>query len=346
MTDISPRHQVQPHHHQPGEEVGRIMPPARILAQRQHEAVTGYLDREVVNEPTWFAMALDHELGQLLEGDLWAVGATQKAGKTTFLLSQLEHLASQGRRVLYFPLEMTPLQARLRWAAARLAYPWDAVISRRWDDLQDGARDRLKAESDALARKPVQFPPDKSPTIEELTPWVTWAIKEYRAEVVFVDHFHRLDVGGNAHNYRVAASKAVRELKNLALETGVRMVVAAQFNRAQHDRLDLVRVPDRGRFKETNAINEEADVCIGLSRIMRKDVTKDDLKAVREGDATVFTVAEPNTMRVTVLDHRRRNMADVQPVLLTVSEFARDPHYGERGYRSRFWNNPNPEGMS
>jgi replicative DNA helicase len=329
MTE--PRYQVQ---YRPdivpveGEVVGEIRHRARNLSGAQLADAKADLRRDKSGEPGWFSAELTQQVGLILAGDVIAVGATQKAGKTSFLLSQLDHLATQGRRVLYFPLEMTPRQARQRWAAARLGFKWDHVASGAWSDLPEGALDALEATMEDCARLPVAFPPDTRATVSQVISWTEWAIAEYRAEVAIIDHFHRLDITGQ--NYRVAASDAIRNLKTLASETGIRLVVAAQFNRPQNDRLDLIRIPDRTRFKETNAISEEADLTLGLSRMQHRDATTDDLKAVQHGKREVGSVLWHGAMRVNVLDIRRRDLAELHSVRLTVTDqFVRDRHYGE-----------------
>jgi replicative DNA helicase len=169
----------------------------------------------------------------------------------------------------------------------------------------------------------VQFPEDAQATVGQVRGWVQWAIKEYKAEIIMVDHFHRLDVGGG-QNYRVAATEAVRQLKNLALETGVVMLMSAQFNRST-DPMDILQVPDVSRFKETGALVEEASVALVLSRQLRRDVTPDELKAVRDKQREALTLAERDVMRVGCVAHRRRDLAQVRPIRLVVTDtFVKD----------------------
>lgn len=274
------------------------------MARQQVEAAVALGQRDLSDAPTWAWPDLARMVGAMLPGDLWVVGALTGNGKTSFLMSEMQHLADQRRATLYLPLELDPTQLRRRWAAWHLGLEWVHVARNEWDQLGEGAQEALTEQMRELAQQPyVHFPADRRPTMGRLAQWIRRSVEEADAKVVFVDHFHRLDFGTVGTNYRVQVTDAVRTLKDLAREHGVAVLVAAQLNQDAHA-IDRYCPPVLRRLKESAGIGEEADVVLMLSRKLKVEVEPKDLSVIHQGLKSERDFEEPNVMVVTCRKHR------------------------------------------
>lgn len=83
--------------------------------------------------------------GPIIPGDLWVIGARPANGKSTMMLALFDALVRRGFPTLYIGAgsEGPPSDVRRQWAAMRLGYASDKVLEGRWDELPEGARDKL-----------------------------------------------------------------------------------------------------------------------------------------------------------------------------------------------------------
>lgn len=289
-----------------------------VLASDQVADAAAYSNLDFRREPRWRWRELDNLVERLLPGDLWILGALVGNGKTAFLLSQADALASQGCPVLYVPLELDPMQVRRQWAAWKCGYPWETVARNGWDDLPFGAFQRHKDELLAQHNNGVHFPPDRRITVDALDHWVKWGVEHANVRCVIVDHFHRMSLGGG-EGFRISATEAARSLKDMAREYHVALLVAAQLNRMHANAvLDRCIPPRLERLKETSGLAEEADVVLMLSRSLRRDADLNDLKRFQVGHASERELEEPEVMLVTCRKHRRRDAARDHTIRLKV----------------------------
>lgn len=296
------------------------IPHPAVLASDQVADAHAYSGLDFRNEPRWRWRSLDALVERLLPGDLWILGALTANGKTSFLLSQADYLASQNVPVLYVPLELDPMQVRRQWAAWRCGYPWEIVARNGWDDLPFGAFQRHKDELLAQHANGVHFPPDRRVTVDALERWIAWGVEHAKVRCVIVDHFHRMQLG-DGEGFRVRATEAARALKDVAREYHVALLVAAQLNRMHSNAvLDRCVPPRLERLKETAGLSEEADVVLMLSRALRRDADLSDLKKFQVGHASERELEEPNVMLVTCRKHRRRDAARDETVRLIVRD--------------------------
>lgn len=280
------------------------LPRPSELASEQAEAarVRGRLD--LSSAPRWQWPDLHQLVGVMVPGDLIVVGALTGNGKTSFLLSQLDWNAEHHIPTLYLPLEVDPADVRRRWAAWKLGLDYTHIARNDWHKLPEGSQDAheemLTQQSKTLG---IQFPPDRRVTLAKLSQWVRWGVETIGARSVFIDHFHRMDMGGAASSYRVQVTEAVRAVKDLARTHGLSVVAAAQLNQ-DGDQLDRYFPPVLRRLKESAGVGEEADSVLMLSRRLRQVLSNDEMKLVRAGHRSEREYEEPSTMVVTCRKHR------------------------------------------
>jgi replicative DNA helicase len=305
--------------------------PVREAAREAALAARGIIERDTTGLPVWFTEKLTESLGPMLPGDLIAAGANSGAGKSTFVLSLLNHLATQRRRVVVFGLEMPPEDWYIMWAAAQLKLRSDAVREGRWADVPEGSQEAVAEQIELLREASwVHFVPERRVTVAGVWDILGNLLDEFGApEVVILDHMHRLHFDPSS-NYRVTVTEAARDLKEFAVQGGFTLVVTSQFNRSS-DPMDMLRRPGPERFKESGGLHEEATLTLALTRTVRPDCTMDDRRNVLERMASPTSIAKPRTLAVHCLKHRRRDLANVRTVELKLEDggLLRDPWYGE-----------------
>lgn len=300
-------------------ETADTLPDFRDLAISQITAAKALNRRDLTDAPTWGWTDLRNLAGPMLPGELVVVGASTGNGKSTLLMSQMDHLAGTQVATLYVPLEVDPEACRWRWACWKLGIDFVPVARGEWWKLPEGTQEAIDGVLDEQDQNPfVHFATPKRITLPELARWCRKGVDDYGVRAIMLDHFHRMDFGSDARSMRVTVTEVARRLKDLARELNVALIAAAQFNRGG-DKLDPYMPPSIDRLKESSGIGEEADHVYMLSRRLRPDVSESDLKAFRLGHKSERDLMDPGTMAVTCRKHRLDDSARDRTILLGVS---------------------------
>ena len=126
-------------------------------------------------------------------------------------------------------------------------------------------------------------------------------------------------------------------LKQIGVDVGIRILMFAQARRAGELSLARFMPPTAESGKGTSALEEEADVMLGLfkplgvwSEDQRKyrPLTKAEQGSFERGDLTAQDILIPNTMGVKVLHHRRNGEYADRIVKLHIERGLVVPHSG------------------
>jgi replicative DNA helicase len=292
--------------------------PAELARQQVADAIArGRLDLSA--SPRWPWAVVNELMGPMLPGDFVVIGAVTGNGKTSFLLSAMDAWERARTSTLYIPLEMDPPECRARWAAWRLGLDPVLVLRNDWNALGEGAQDAYEATLSGQITNPyIHFAPPKYITLREITKWVHWAHANLGVRQVILDHFQRVDHGGDQASHRLAVHDTARSLRDLARDLGIVIIAAAQMNRAGLDPMDALKPPLLARLKDASGIAEEAVSVLVLSRLQDPAASKEQLGAVRAGTLEEWRVAVPHRMQVTCRKHRLDGEARDRRVLLAV----------------------------
>ena len=217
-------------------------------------------------------------LDSVLGGGLWAeltfIGAGTSVGKTAFCMQIADAVASQGRDVLIFSLEMSQLElmarsvSRLTYSASREkdANPWGVdVRSILYRDLNGSQFQAVNKAMEAYEKFSehvyiVEGVGDFS--VES----VAYQARQHerltgRKPVIVVDYLQILAPYDPRLADKQNTDKSVIELKRLSRELDTAVLVVSSFNRnATKNEL----TPAMEAFKESGAIEYGADVLLGL----------------------------------------------------------------------------------
>ncbi len=278
------------------------------------ELLTSYMERldqlserraSIVGVPTGFA-DLDRLTGGLRRSDLIVLAARPSLGKTSMALSLAHNAALQyGQRIGVFSLEMSQEQLTERLMAMetginlqRLStgnieeHEWELVVHAL--DRLSGAQIRIDGTS---VLSPIQMR-------SRARRWVV----EHGLDLIIVDYLQLLQPGDltsrrKMENRVLVIDEITRNLKLLARELNIPILVLAQLSRAVENRLS--KVPQLSDLRESGAIEQNADIVLFIYRdevynpsTERRGVADIIIAKHRNGPTGTFCLGfEPQTTR-------------------------------------------------
>jgi replicative DNA helicase len=240
--------------------LGEIQPLKQILHET-FQKITDLRDRKarLLGLATGF-YELDDLLSGLQASQLYIVAARPSMGKTSLAMRMAEHVAvDQGRPALLFSLEMAAQQI-----AQQMLCMHTRVDSHRLRTGMVAEEDyqRLVLGAGRLAEAPVLVDDSADLTILELRARARRMKAEHKIEVVFVDYLQKVHAKAESREREISMISS--QLKSLAKELEVPVVVLAQLNRQPEGRED--KKPVLSDLRESGAIEQDADVVMLLYR--------------------------------------------------------------------------------
>jgi hypothetical protein len=254
-------------------------------------------------------------VGRLLPGWLVLIGARAKGGKSSLMRELLQSwVCDYGKKVLYVGTEQTAGILRMLWAATRLGLDPEAAIDDKHPDhfalMADvqGPQAELADQAIVIARQDL-----------DLGSFVQWARVAYRekCDVLMLDHFHRL-ASGSGDKWQ-GRDDAIRKIKNVASQSGMLVVAAAQMKNAEGP-LGEFEVPGAASWAETSGLRREADVALQAWRPLRVNLSRKAKAAAKEDGSRIMDLVQPNTMAIRCDAHRYRPNAPYSAARLYVAD--------------------------
>ncbi|MEU5155603.1 replicative DNA helicase [Glycomyces sp. NPDC021274] len=254
---------------------------------------------------------LDALIHGLLPGDLDIVAGRPGHGKST-LLAQIAAHAALDRKLpsLLLTLEMRKFEIYNRIVASRLAIPLKALNSGRPGD--EGWM-KLAKDAGMSADAPLWVDDNTSQTIASIGALARRWKRRHGLRLLLIDYL-QLITPPKAENRQNAVSEISRQLKILASQLDIPIIVAAQLNRGPENRPD--KRPQASDLRESGSLENDASVII---LVHREEVA--DKNSVRKGEADLI-----------VAKHRHGERG-VIPVAaqLHIARFASMAHFDDFG---------------
>lgn len=194
--------------------------------------------------------------GGFAKGELVVLAARPGCGKTAFASCLASNIAEQGKQVLFISREMTDLDLVKRLIARR------AKIDNRY--FREGA-DRLPNIKEIIAREQAYF--EKLPLQIREKSTAPMTVKEVRRIArsikdigfVVIDYLQLLNSEEKNQNRERQIAEMTRELKQLALDLDIPVLLLSQLNRSIEN---ASRLPQLSDLRESGAIEQDADIVI------------------------------------------------------------------------------------
>ncbi len=209
--------------------------------------------------PTGFA-DLDKIMTGLHRSDLVLVGARPAMGKTSFALNLARNVAFIGnRKVVMFSLEMTKEQLAMRVLSTEARVN---SAKMRTGELDPEDWERLGMATGVLSNCELYFDDTSSITVAEMKAKIR---RMRNVECVIIDYLGLIRPSGRVENRVQAVSEITRELKMMAKDLNIPVVVCAQLSRGTEGRGKSHR-PQLADLRESGSIEQDADIVLMLYR--------------------------------------------------------------------------------
>jgi replicative DNA helicase len=194
--------------------------------------------------------------------DLVVVAARPGMGKTSFMLSIVQHVAlSEGKPVAVFSLEMSKEQLVMRILSSMAEIPLHKLRS---GYITDEERDRLFSAALEISRAEIYIDDSPSLTTTELRVKARKLKKEKGVEFVAVDYLQMLRSPVRKSSRQEEVAEISRNLKALAKELSIPVLALAQLSRQVEQRSD--KRPQLADLRESGQIEQDADLILFLHR--------------------------------------------------------------------------------
>lgn len=206
----------------------------------------------------------------LNKSDLVIVGARPAMGKTSFCLNMARNVAvKSNKKVVFFSLEMGNEQLAQRVISTEARIPSQKM---RTGELSPKEWESLSAACLFLADVPLLLDDTSSITVQEMKARLR-RIKDVGA--VFVDYLQLMKSDGKEQNRAVEVGAITRNLKLMAKDLHIPVVVCAQLSRGTEER-GKSHKPQISDLRESGSIEQDADIVVML---YREDYYKEDKDA-------------------------------------------------------------------
>lgn len=231
--------------------VGEVYTTLQHLTSPEKDLYKGY--------PTGF-FDLDRVLTGLHKSDLILIGARPAMGKTSFALNLARNVSVIGKRkTLMFSLEMTKEQLAMRVLSTEARVN---SAKMRTGELDGEDWQRLGIATNALSNVELYFDDTSSITVPEMKA----RIRRLRdVECVIIDYLGLIRPAGRVENRVQAVSEITRELKLMAKDLAIPVIVCAQLSRGTEGRGGSHR-PQLADLRESGSIEQDADIVLMLYR--------------------------------------------------------------------------------
>lgn len=204
---------------------------------------------------------LDRLLCGVRKKEFTCVGARPSVGKSAFMQQVATHIALRGKKVLFFPLEMSEMALTQRMLCSKV------------EVSQYRLRNGLKREDWDLISKPL----DEMDKFVKEGNWLVFErcndintikalVKKHKPYAIFIDQLEQLkDSRERFVDKRSRFSHMTHELQALSLDEDVAVWLACQVNRGADD-----VPPTMANLKESGTIEEDATNVILLHRASEK----------------------------------------------------------------------------
>ena len=256
--------------------IGEVYTTLQHLTSPEKDLYKGY--------PTGFN-DLDKVMTGLHKSDLILVGARPAMGKTSFALNLARNVSVIGnRKVLMFSLEMTKEQLAMRVLATEARVN---SAKMRTGELDAEDWQRLGMATNALSTAELYFDDTSSITVAEMKARIR---RLKGVECVIIDYLGLIKPAGRAENRVQAVSEITRDLKLMAKDLSIPVIVCAQLSRGTEGRGGSHR-PQLSDLRESGSIEQDADIVLMLYRQKYYSDAEDDNEG-NEENSDVANLAE------------------------------------------------------
>ena len=247
-----------------GRNVGGLMPVSSVVQNVFDELNAAASSGSKIPGLSTGLADLDNMILGLNKSELILAAGRPGMGKTSLGLNMALHAGMNlGKSVAIFSLEMSREQLVLRLLSRAALVPLKGLLTgeltvQQWKDIADAAQ--------SLSGADIRI--DDNPTLS-VADMNAQCRRLGKLDLVVIDYLQLMQSAGSGHTWSnesrtQAVSDISRMLKIMAKELNVPVVCLSQLSRANESRQD--KRPQLSDLRESGAIEQDADVVIGLYR--------------------------------------------------------------------------------
>lgn len=218
------------------------------------------LDGAVNHIPTDWP-TVNEIIGGLRPGALYVVGARPSVGKSAVALAIAQSLSRYGS-VAFSSLEMSRDDIHLRAISADLRIDLTRLLNR---NLTPGDWEKINGRQDVWAKVPLFIDDRSSVTATDIKRFARSVNRRRPLAGIVVDYLQLMTPPpGDKRPRHEFVADCSRQLKILAMEMNVPVILLSQLNRGSTQRED--KMPQISDLRESGAVEQDADVVILLHR--------------------------------------------------------------------------------
>lgn len=252
-------------------------------------------------------------VGSLAPEELMIVGALPQNGKSLMAHNIAQWRLEKGQPTFIFGTEQSSHVLAIKQACVALAINARDVLKPEDEDVESGHHAMLVKRvedycerSIAWSEGVIQWSNHETINAAALVEGVQWAVEEMGPEVcIILDHIHHMDHGPGS-NPVAELTRTVHLGKQLCKQHRITMICMAQLKRREG--LTALEPPALDDLGGAAALERTADIVLGQWRPLRRDLTREQIKALREDiraqKAFASALYEPDTMAVALLKDR------------------------------------------
>lgn len=204
---------------------------------------------------------LDYNLNGFGEGQLIVLASRPAMGKTALSNNIAANIMKSGKGVLFVSLEMSHKELTERLLSSEASVSSNSITS---GNISEHEMFELSRCADTVSRNRL-FYLDNKYSIADITAKARLAYRKHGVRFVVADYLQLVDAENKRGMLREQAVSAVsRELKRLAMELKIPVLVLSQLNREVEKRDD--KRPKLSDLRESGAIEQDANVVLFLHR--------------------------------------------------------------------------------
>ena len=193
--------------------------------------------------------SLDKLIDGFEKGELITLGGYSGGGKTTLALNIAANVAKEGRKVLYFSLEMTKTEMHKRLVCSSTGF-------HNFAELSPDEFNKLISASKSLEHDlPLKFLDDGDMTVEKIAA-ICGSQKD--TALVIIDHLHILKSDKQFKDQYALLTYITRRVKMMAADLGVPVLLLSQMNRANAAR--ETKEPTMSDLRGSGSIEQDSNL--------------------------------------------------------------------------------------
>lgn len=219
-------------------------------------------DSGITGLPTGF-VDLDQKLSGLQKSDLIVIAGRPAMGKTSFAINIAQHAAIKEKAVVaIFSLEMSIQQLATRMLCTQAKVDMQRIKS---GQVQEEDWAQLAAAMEPLARSQLFIDDTAGITLAEMRSKLRRLKMEIgKLDLIVIDYLQLMTYRGKADNRQQEIADTTRQLKIMARDLDVPILLLSQLSRAPEQRSD--HRPLMSDLRESGSIEQDADLVILLYR--------------------------------------------------------------------------------